>query len=151
MVDLSVEIGGVKFKNPIVVGSATPTMDSIRMKHGIDGGAGAVIGKSLFGEGGKLGRRFPRPRFKLCDYREYPGYPDVLPHAFTLRSLEECSAFDYPTYMKDINRAKDLIKDDGVVIASLSMNGKRCVSWSTRRMLILSRSTIRVRLRRIWE
>ena len=65
MVDLSVEIGGVKFKNPIVVGSATPTMDAVRIKHGIDGGAGAVIAKSLFGEGGKLGRRFPRPRFKL--------------------------------------------------------------------------------------
>ncbi len=38
MVDLTVEIGGVKFKNPVVVGSATPTMDSIRMRHGIDGG-----------------------------------------------------------------------------------------------------------------
>jgi dihydropyrimidine dehydrogenase (NAD+) subunit PreA len=127
MVDLSVEIGGVRFKNPVVVGSATPTMDAIRMKHGIDGGAGAIIAKSLFGEGGKLGRRFPRPRFKLFDYREYPGYPDRLPHAFTLRSLEECSAFDYPTYMKDINRAKDLIKDDGVVIASLS--GSSLEEW----------------------
>ena len=127
MVDLAVEIGGVKFKNPVVVGSATPTMDAIRMRHGIDGGAGAVIAKSLFGEGGRLGRQFPRPRFKLIDYREYPGYPNVLPHAFTLRSLEECSAFDYPTYMKDINRAKDLIKDDGVVIASLS--GSSLEEW----------------------
>jgi dihydropyrimidine dehydrogenase (NAD+) subunit PreA len=127
MVDLTVEIGGVKFKNPVVVGSATPTMDAIRMRHGIDGGAGAVIAKSLFGEAGRLGRQFPRPRFKLIDYREYPGYPNVLPHAFTLRSLEECSAFDYPTYMKDINRAKDLIKDDGVVIASLS--GSSLEEW----------------------
>ncbi|AFM25909.1 4Fe-4S binding protein [Desulfomonile tiedjei] len=127
MVDLSVEIGGVKFKNPVVVASATPTMDAIRMKHGIDGGAGAVIAKSLFGEGGRLGRQFPRPRFKLIDYREYPGYPNKLPHAFTLRSLEECSAFDYPTYMDDINRTKDLIKDDGVVIASLS--GSSLAEW----------------------
>jgi dihydropyrimidine dehydrogenase (NAD+) subunit PreA len=128
MVDLSVEIGGVKFKNPVVVGSATPTMDAIRMKHGIDGGAGAVIAKSLFGEGGRLGRRFPRPRFKLIDYREYPGYPNQLPHAFTLRSLEECSCYDYPSYMDDINRTKDLIKDDGVVIASLS--GSSLEEWS---------------------
>ena len=128
MVDLSVEIGGVKFKNPVVVGSATPTMDSIRMRHGIDGGAGAVIAKSLFGEAGRLGRKFPRPRYKLIDYREYPGYPNALPHAFTLRSLEECSAFDYPTYMDDINRAKDLIKDDGVVIASLS--GSSLEEWA---------------------
>ena len=128
MIDLSVEIGGIKFKNPIVVASATPTMDSIRMKHGIDGGAGAVIAKSLFGEAGRLGRKFPRPRFKLIDYRDYPEYPKKLPHAFTLRSLEECSAFDYPTYMEDINRTKDLIKDDGVVIASLS--GSSLEEWS---------------------
>ena len=128
MIDLSVEIGGIKFKNPIVVASATPTMDAIRMKHGIDGGAGAVIAKSLFGEAGRLGRKFPRPRFKLIDYRDYPEYPKKLPHAFTLRSLEECSAFDYSTYMDDINRTKDLIKDDGVVIASLS--GSSLEEWS---------------------
>ena len=120
MVDVSVNIGGIEFKNPLVIASATPTHDAVRMKHGIDGGAGAVIAKSLFGEAGKLGRDFPRPRFKLIDYREYPGYPDVLPYSFTLRSLEECSPFDYKAYMEDINRAKDLIKENGVVIASLS-------------------------------
>ena len=129
MVDLSVEIAGVRFKNPIVVGSATPTMNARQMKKGIDGGAGAVIAKSLFGEGGKLGRKFPRPRFKLYDYREYPGYPEKLPHCFTLRSLEECSSFDYETYMKDINAAKDLVGDDGVVIASLS--GSSMDEWIT--------------------
>jgi len=129
MVDLSVEIGGVRFKNPVVVGSATPTMDSLRMKKGIDGGAGSVIAKSLFGDSGKLGRQFPRPRFKLFDYREYPGYPDRLPHSFTLRSLEECSAYDYETYMKDINKAKDLVGDSGVIIASLS--GATMDEWIT--------------------
>ncbi len=129
MVDLSVEIAGVKFKNPIVVGSATPTMNAKMMKRGIDGGAGSVIAKSLFGEAGKLGRQFPRPRFKLIDYREYPGYPEKLPHSFTLRSLEECSSYDYPTYMKDINKAKDLVKDNGVIIASLS--GSTMDEWIT--------------------
>ena len=99
------------------------------MKKGIDGGAGSVIAKSLFGEGGKLGRRFPRPRFKLYDYRDYPGYPDQLPHGFTLRSLEECSSFDYETYMKDINAAKELVKDTGVIIASLS--GSSMDEWIT--------------------
>jgi dihydropyrimidine dehydrogenase (NAD+) subunit PreA len=63
MVDLSVEIGGVRFKNPIVVGSATPTMDSIRMKHGIDGGAGAIIAKSLLY---KM-RCVPSKLFLRCD------------------------------------------------------------------------------------
>jgi dihydropyrimidine dehydrogenase (NAD+) subunit PreA len=129
MADLAVEIAGVRFKNPIVVGSATPTMNCRGMKKGIDGGAGAVIAKSLFAESGKLGRRFPRPRFKLFDYREYPGYPEKLPHSFTLRSLEECSSLDYDTYMKDINATKDLIGDQGVVIASLS--GASMEEWIT--------------------
>lgn len=120
MADLTVEVAGVKFKNPIILASATPTMDCYGMKKGIDGGAAGAIAKSLFGESGKLGRNFPRPRFKLFDYREYPGYPDSLPHAFTLHSLEECSHFGYDEYMEDINRAKELIGDDGVVMASLS-------------------------------
>jgi dihydropyrimidine dehydrogenase (NAD+) subunit PreA len=134
MADLSVEIAGVRFKNPIVVGSATPTMDCRGMKKGIDGGAGAVIAKSLFAESGKLGRRFPRPRFKLFDYREYPGYPEKLPHSFTLRSLEECSSLDYDTYMKDINATKDLIGDEGVVIASLS--GASMEEWKTMCLMV---------------
>lgn len=129
MVNLSVEIADVRFKNPIVVGSATPTMNAKGMKKGIDGGAGAVIAKSLFGESGKLGRQFPRPRFKLFDYREFPGYPEKLPHAFTLRSLEECSSLDYDAYMKDINQAKDLVGDSGVIIASLS--GATMDEWIT--------------------
>ncbi len=129
MVNLSTEIAGVKFRNPIVVASATPTMNAKGMKKGIDGGAGAVIAKSLFGESGRLGRQFPRPRFRLYDYREYPGYPDKLPHSFTLRSLEECSSFDYETYMKDIDKAKELVGDSGVIMASLS--GATMDEWLT--------------------
>ena len=120
MADLRVNVLGVEFKNPILVGSASPSMDWIGTKKGIEGGAGGVIVKSLFGEKGKLGRNFPRPRFTLYDYREYPGYPDKLPHGFTLNSLEECSHFGYKEYMEDVDKAKDAIGDKGVVMASLS-------------------------------
>jgi dihydropyrimidine dehydrogenase (NAD+) subunit PreA len=120
MADLSVKIAGVTFKNPIIVGSASPSMDWIGCKKGIDGGCSGVIVKSLFGEKGKLGRSFPRPRFKLYDYKDYPGYPQKLPHAFTLNSLEECSHFGYQEYMEDVNRAKDAVGDNGIIMASLS-------------------------------
>ena len=106
MADLTVEIGGVKFKNPVVVGSASPTMDYVGMRKGIEGGAGSVIAKSLFGDSGKTGRKYPRPRFKLFDYKDHPGYPDRLPHGFTLNSLEECSGFGYEEYMVDVNKAR---------------------------------------------
>ncbi|HEY8462757.1 MAG TPA: 4Fe-4S binding protein [Bacillota bacterium] len=120
MANLKVTALGVEFKNPILVGSASPSMDWVGTKKGIDGGAAGVIVKSLFGEKGKLGRNFPRPRYKIYDYREYPGYPEKLPHAFTLNSLEECSHFGYEEYMKDIDKAKTEIGNDGVVMASLS-------------------------------
>ena len=120
MADLSLTVNGVKFKNPVIVGSATPTMDWRGTKKGIDGGAGGAIVKSLFGDAGKLGRNYPRPRFMLYDYKNYPGYPDKLPHSFTLNSLEECSHFGYEDYMKDLDIAKNKIGDDGVVMASLS-------------------------------
>lgn len=129
MVDLSTEIAGIKFKNPIIVGSATPTWDSKRIKRCIEGGASGVIAKSLFGDSAAIGRKYPRPRFKLFNYRNYPGYPKELPCSFTLRSLEECSSFGYKEYMKDINKAKGLVKDDGVVIASLS--GSTNEEWKT--------------------
>ncbi len=129
MADLNVEISGIKFKNPIIVGSATPTWDSKRIKRCIEGGAGGAIAKSLFGDSAAIGRKYPRPRFKLFNYREYPGYPEDLPDSFTLRSLEECSSFGYEEYMKDINKAKELVKDDGVVVASLS--GSTSEEWQT--------------------
>lgn len=120
MADVRVNVAGVEFKNPIIVGSATPSMDCFGSKKGIDGGASGVIVKSLFGEKGKLGRNFPRPRFKLFDYKNYPGYPDVLPHSFTLHSLEECSHFGYEEYMEDIDKTKEMVGNDGIVMASLS-------------------------------
>ena len=120
MANLKVNVAGVEFPNPVIVGSASPSMDWIGVKKGIEGGSGGVIVKSLFGEKGKLGRNFPRPRFKLYDYKTYPGYPQSLPHAFTLNSLEECSHFGYQEYMEDVNRAKDAVGDKGIVMASLS-------------------------------
>lgn len=120
MANLKVTAAGVTFPNPIIVASASPSMDWVGTKKGIEGGAGGVIVKSLFGEKGKLGRNFPRPRFKLYDYKNYPGYPNALPHAFTLNSLEECSHFGYQEYMEDIDRAKEAVGDKGIVMASLS-------------------------------
>jgi len=123
MADLSVTVNGVRFKNPVIAGSATPTMDWVGTKKSIDGGCSGAIVKSLFGDAGRLGRSFPRPRFMLYDYKSYPGYPEKLPHAFTLNSLEECSHFGYEEYMKDVDKAKEMIGDNGNVMASLSGAG----------------------------
>jgi len=120
MVDLSVEFAGINFKNPIIAASATPTKDARAMKKAIDAGFGGVVAKSLFGNRAAIGRRYPRPRFKLFGWKEFPGYPKHKTRYFTLHSLEDCSAFGYEEYAKDINEAKRLVGDAGVVIASIS-------------------------------
>ncbi|MHA1238771.1 MAG: 4Fe-4S binding protein [Candidatus Odinarchaeia archaeon] len=120
MVDLSVNFAGINFKNPLIAASATPTRDAKRMKKAINAGFAGVVAKSLFGNSASLGRKYPRPRFKLFGWKEYPKYPEEVPNCFTLNSLEECSHFGYEDYVADINEAKKLIGDDGVVIASIS-------------------------------
>ena len=46
MADLSVEIAGVRFKNPIWLSSSEVTENFEKMKRGFDMGAGAVVAKS---------------------------------------------------------------------------------------------------------
>jgi len=120
MVDLSLEFAGIDFRNPIIAASATPTKDAKAMKKAVDAGFGGVVAKSLFGDRAAVGRRYPRPRFRLFGWGEFPDYPKNKTEYFTLHSLEDCSAFDYEEYARDINEAKRLIGDDGVVIASIS-------------------------------
>jgi dihydropyrimidine dehydrogenase (NAD+) subunit PreA len=120
MIDLSVEFAGINLRNPIIAASATPTKDAKAMKKAVDAGFGGVVAKSLFGDRAAIGRRYSRPRFKLFGWREFPDYPKNKTEYFTLHSLEDCSAFDYEGYARDINEAKRLIGDDGVVIASIS-------------------------------
>lgn len=120
MVDLSVEFAGINLRNPIIAASATPTKDAKAMKKAVDAGFGGVVAKSLFGDRAAIGRRYPRPRFRLFGWREFPDYPKNKTEYFTLHSLEDCSAFDYEEYARDINEAKRLIGDDGMVIASIS-------------------------------
>jgi len=120
MVDLSVEIAGVTFRNPIIAASATPTKDAKSMKKAVDAGFGGVVAKSLFGNSASFGRKYPRPRFMLHGWKDYPGYPEEKTRYFTLRSLEDSSRFSYDEYSEDINKAKRLIGEKGVVIPSIA-------------------------------
>ena len=56
----------------------------------------------------------------LHGWKEYPGYPDKKTRYFTLRSLEESSRFSYEEYAEDIDKAKRLIGENGIVIPSIA-------------------------------
>ncbi|MEM2939242.1 MAG: 4Fe-4S binding protein [Candidatus Bathyarchaeia archaeon] len=119
MVDLSIEFAGITFNNPFIVASSTPTKDAKSMKKAIDAGFGGVVAKTLCGNSSSFGRRYPRPRFMLFGWKDYPAYPKYKTRNFTLFSLEDNSPFNYEEYANDINLAKKLVGDKGVVIASI--------------------------------
>jgi dihydropyrimidine dehydrogenase (NAD+) subunit PreA len=56
----------------------------------------------------------------LHGWKEYPGYPDKKTRYFTLRSLEDSSRFSYEEYAEDIDKAKRLIGENGIVIPSIA-------------------------------
>lgn len=119
MADLSVEFAGIRFRNPLILASSTPAKDAKCIKKAIDAGFGGVVAKTLCGESASFSRKYPRPRFILFGWRDYPGYPKRKTRNFTLFSLEDSSPLNYEEYAKDINYAKKLVGEEGVVIASI--------------------------------
>jgi len=119
MVDLSVEFAGIRFRNPLIVASSTPTKDAKCIKKAIDAGFGGVVAKTLCGNSASFGRKYPRPRFMLFGWKDYPEYPKRKTRNFTLFSLEDSSSFNYGEYANDINYAKRLVGKEGIVIASI--------------------------------
>lgn len=119
MADLSVEYVGLKMKNPLLAASATETKDAKTMKKAVDAGFGGVVVKSLYGNSAKVARRWHRPRFQLLHWDPKTTDPLKAPDGFILYSIEQGSQFNYEEWFEDVNKAKKLIGNDGVVIGSI--------------------------------
>ena len=86
MADLSVEIAGIRFKNPIWLASGEPTSTYDKIKRGIDAGAGAVVAKSYCGAyltGHEQKRPMPLAKFCILGYDRKPVYGKNIPKFFT--------------------------------------------------------------------
>lgn len=86
MADLSVEVAGVRFKNPIWIASGEPTSTFDKMKRGIDAGAGAVVAKSYCGAyltGHEQKRQMPLAKFVMLGYDRRPVYGKNIPKFYT--------------------------------------------------------------------
>jgi len=119
MADLSTKYVGLKLKNPLLAASATETKDAKTMKKCIDAGFGGVVVKSLYGTSIAVARKWHRPRFQLLHWHPKSTDPLKAPDGFILYSVEQGSKFDYDEWRDDVNRAKDIIGDKGVVIGSI--------------------------------
>jgi dihydropyrimidine dehydrogenase (NAD+) subunit PreA len=119
MANLSTNYVGLKLKNPLLAASATETKDAKTMKKCIDAGFGGVVVKSLYGTSIAVARKWHRPRFQLLNWHPKSTDPLKAPDGFILYSVEQGSQFNYDEWRDDVNRAKDVIGDQGVVIGSI--------------------------------
>jgi dihydropyrimidine dehydrogenase (NAD+) subunit PreA len=119
MANLSTNYVGLKLKNPLLAASATETKDAKTMKKCIDAGFGGVVVKSLYGTSIAVARKWHRPRFQLLNWHPKNTDPLKAPDGFILYSVEQGSQFNYDEWRDDVNRAKDVIGDKGVVIGSI--------------------------------
>jgi len=66
---LNVNYAGMMLKNPVIVASATPSINANCIKKAADAGAGAIVTKSVIfpDKNGKPAGSYPRPRFMLMN------------------------------------------------------------------------------------
>lgn len=116
MIDLSIEFGGLKLKNPLIAASAGTTKDAVHCKKAADAGYSAVILKSIQEE--MLNRYNPFPRMSVIR-NGIAGYQST-----TFMTYEQAFEGDIQEYCNEIKKAKDMM--DIPVIASLN-----CVNEET--------------------
>ena len=117
--DLSVEVCGKRFKNPIVVASATPTKDAAYMKKCVDYGAGGIIAKTVTYEP-KL-QRYVSPRFTVLHKKGWP-------HAFSNYSCEFLATHTPEEWVDEMKAAvKYCHERDTILVGSIS--GSDMETW----------------------
>src|SRR3972149_8202877 len=125
MFDLSLEAGGIRFKNPVVASSGSITLTMKHMKKCIEAGVGAITTKCISTEALTWG--VFRPRHTFLDKFGYPGSLHSIELAF--RTPEEGE--------EDIKQIKHLAEENDVrIISNITATGLDRESWQ--RLAILS-------------
>ncbi len=120
MPDLSVELAGVKLKNPVIVAAGTPTINSKAMIKCMEYGAAAVVSKTI--TYAELHRIQPRPRF-------YVLHPESIDSGFySLYSAELMSELTPEEAIEELSiTVESARRYDAVVIASIA--GRNMEEW----------------------
>jgi dihydropyrimidine dehydrogenase (NAD+) subunit PreA len=116
MADLSVNYAGLKFKNPIIAASATPTRDYSTMEKCIRAGVGGIVTKTPSFE--YIDRVSPSP----CFYIMYPDQARV-GRFYSLYTTEQLSEFEPEEYARQIKEIKPLADQHNCKIISSIMTG----------------------------
>ena len=118
--DLSVEVWGKRFKNPIIIASASPTKDADYMKRCVDSGAGGLISKTVTFE--KYLHKYVSPRFTVLHKKGWP-------HAFSNYSAEFLATYTPDQWMKHLEESKKYCEEKGAVLIG-SISGDTLENWA---------------------
>ena len=120
MADLSLEVAGVHFKNPLSLGSAEPTESFEKMKLAIDQGAGSVVAKS-FTNGEQMKRQTDIVKILFLDHNHRPAYGKDIPRFFTNYSRSGLAQMPEDDWMEELYKTEQYgRKHDAVVIGSVA-------------------------------
>lgn len=116
---LAVEYCGVKFKNPIVIASASPSKNGEYMRRCAESGAGGVIAKTFSPE--PLAQKYVSPRFTVLHKKGWPNN-------YSNYSCEFLATYDTEDWMKEMVAGKKACDAFNCsLVGSISGNSKE--SW----------------------
>lgn len=113
---LSVEYCGVKFKNPMVIASASPSKNGEYMRRCAESGAGGVISKTFSPE--PLAQKYVSPRFTVLHKKSWPNN-------YSNYSCEFLATYDVKSWMQEMAIAKIACEAlDCTLVGSISGDSK---------------------------
>ena len=118
--DLSMEMCGKKFKNPLVVASATPTKNADYIRRCVEAGAGGVVTKTISPE--PLLKRYVSPRFTVLHKKGWP-------HVYSNYSCEFLATYDHEEWLEEMKTARRYC-EEGNVRFIVSISGDTMENWS---------------------
>ncbi len=122
MADMSVKVGNLTLKNPIIAGSGPITGTAENIRKCVDAGFGAICTKNI--SYFTPLQRYPRPLYYLADYRRNPDEPYYVPDDYTWLFTDHNSVFPPEKFVEIIASISGYCHEkDCVLIANFSGRG----------------------------
>ncbi len=122
MEDLSVKLGPLELKNPFVVGGGPLSGTAKHIQKCIDAGFGAVVTKTASTPW--YLRRYPRPLYKLVDYKKNRDDPYFIPAEYTWMHREHNSVYHPLKFAKIIEQIAGYAREKNcAIIGSFAARG----------------------------
>lgn len=117
--NLAVEYCGVKFKNPLLVASASPSKNGEYMRRCAEAGAGGIISKTVSPE--PLAQQYVSPRFTVLHKKSWPDN-------YSNYSCEFLATYNPEDWMHEMIEAKKACDERNCTLVG-SISGDSRKSW----------------------